>query len=288
MTLFHRRPKERKPRTVGVFRENFELIAETLVFVFFILTFLFQSFVIPSSSMEDTLLIGDHLLVDKVAYSRSLGGLERLLLPQTPLARGMIVTFKPPPNPYDPGTDVSLLPAYRDWVLDENGSDKVPYPPASTDYVKRVVGLPGETIRIEDKRVYINGELLAEPYTFFKIGDASRDRTAVFPPDNELYWSPTFPHRFRSSLEKTQRGGAFRIPEGHYFCMGDNRDNSLDCRFWGPVPADYVVGKPWRIYWSYDADYQKTGIDRKLRDLSRTVLHFFSKTRWKRTIRKIY
>lgn len=255
MKLFQSKPKEKKTRTVGLFREYFELIAETLVFVFFVMTFLLQSFVIPTSSMEDTLLIGDHLLVDKIAYSRSLTGLERLLLPQTPIRRGMIVTFK---APHDLGKE----------------------------YVKRVIGLPGETVQLIEKKVYINGRLLPEPYVYFK-GYGSIDN---FPPANAMDWYYTFPFEFRSSLADTPFGKAFRVPQGHYFCMGDNRDNSSDCRYWGPVPADYIVGKPWRIYWSYDStssEYLTPGIAHKARDLFQTALSFFSKTRWNRTIKKV-
>jgi signal peptidase I len=231
--LFKRKPKEKKPRTVSVFREYFELIAETLIYVFFVMTFLMQSFVIPSGSMEDTLLVGDHLFVNKVSYSRSLNKLDRIFLPQEKIRRGMVVTFKAPPD-------------------------------MEKEFVKRVVGLPGETIRIVNKKVFINGKALDEPYTYFKdsnIEDSYRDNY----PD-------------------------YRVPEGFYFCMGDNRDNSYDCRYWGPVPADYIIGKPWRIYWSYDstsAEYLTPGVAHKVKDLFNTVINFFSKTRWTRTIRKI-
>ncbi len=255
MKWFHRKPKPVKPRTVSLFREYFELIAETLVFVFFVMTFLLQSFVIPTSSMEDTLLIGDHLLVDKVSYSRSLTGLERLLLPQTPIRRGMIVTFKAPAD-------------------------------LAKEYVKRVIAMPGETIQIVDKQVYIDGKPLDEPYVYFK-GYGSIDD---FPPASDLDWYYAFPFRFRSSLATTPRGKAFRVPDGHYFCMGDNRDNSSDCRYWGPVPADFIIGKPWRIYWSYESstsEYLTPGVGHKVRDLFQTVINFFSKTRWNRTIKKI-
>ena len=230
---FKRPPTEKKPRTQSVFREYFELITETLVYVFFIMTFLLQSFVIPSPSMEDTLLIGDHLLVDKVAYSRSLTPLGKLLLPQKRIERGMIVTFKAPPD-------------------------------MEKEFVKRVIALPGDTIRIVNKRVFLNGKPLNEPYTYFR--------------------DPQIENSFRDNFPD------FTIPQGYYFCMGDNRDNSYDCRYWGPVPADYIIGRPWRIYWSYEstsAEYLTPGVAHKARDLFQTVLGFFQKTRWERTIRKI-
>lgn len=229
------RKKQRKERRkeVGLFREYFELIAETLVYVFFVMTFLLQSFVIPTGSMEDNLLIGDHLLVNKVAYSRSIGTFDSLIFPQEEIKRGMIVTFKSPAE-------------------------------LEKEYVKRVIACPNETIKIINKKVYINGKPLDESYTYFKddsIIDSYRDN---------------FPE--------------FKIPEGHYFCMGDNRDNSFDSRFWGPVPEDYIIGKPWRIYWSYDStseEYLTPGIIHKVKDIFLTMINFFSKTRWHRTIMKI-
>jgi signal peptidase I len=224
--------RERR-KEVGVFREYFELFSEVLIYVFFVMTFLLQSFVIPTGSMEDTLLIGDHLLVDKVSYSRSLGSLDSLVFPQQEIKRGMIVTFKSPAE-----------------------MDK--------EYVKRVIGLPGETIRIKDKKVFINDLPLDEPYTFFKDSDVLNSYRDNFP--------------------------EYRIPGNQYFCMGDNRDNSFDSRFWGPVHHDLIIGKPWRIYWSYESstqEYLTPGILHKIKDIFKTVIHFFSKTRWERTVKKI-
>jgi signal peptidase I len=224
--------KERR-QEIGIFREYFELFSEVLIYVFFVMTFLLQSFVIPTGSMEDTLLIGDHLLVDKVAYSRSNGKLDSLFFPQVEIKRGMIVTFKSPPE-------------------------------IEKEYVKRVIGLPGETIKIVDKRVYIDGKLLVEPYTYFKDNEISDSYRDNFP--------------------------GYKIPLHQYFCMGDNRDNSFDSRFWGPVPRDLIIGKPWRIYWSYESssqEYLGTGITHKIKDIFKTIINFFSKTRWKRTIKKI-
>jgi signal peptidase I len=220
------------PRAVGPWREYIEFIIEMMVFVFFVNAFLLQSFAIPSGSMENTMLIGDHLLVDKVAYSRLVSVIDRLLLPQIEIRRGMIVTFKSPPE-----------------------MDK--------EYVKRVIGLPGETIAIVAKRVYIDGRPLVEPYARFRDPQVTSGIRDNFPP--------------------------FRVPPGSYFCLGDNRDNSYDCRFWGPVPADYISGCPWRIFWSYRAtaeEYRNPGALAKLRDLASTVVHFFSKTRWSRTFHR--
>lgn len=220
-------------KEIGFFREYFELIVETLIYVFFVMTFLLQSFVIPTGSMENNLLIGDHLLVEKISYSRSLGKIDGLFFPQKKIERGMIVTFKAPPE-------------------------------MEKEYVKRVIGLPGDTVRIENKKVYINGKPLTEKYTYFKdsnIIDSVRDNMSDF-----------------------------LVPEDHYFCMGDNRDNSFDSRFWGPVPADNIIGKPWRVYWSYKSstdEYLTPGAIHKIKDIFKTALNFFSKTRWNRTGMKI-
>jgi signal peptidase I len=225
--------EEKKKPEGGVFREYFELIAETLIYVFFVMTFLLQSFVIPTGSMEENILIGDHILVDKVAYANSLGKFDRMVFPRLEIERGMIVTFKSPPE-------------------------------LEKEYVKRVIGLPGDRIKIINKKVYINDQPLEEPYTFFK------DQKI------EMSYRDNFP--------------TFKVPENHYFCMGDNRDNSYDSRFWGPVPADYIIGKPWRIYWSYDStteEYLTPGVWHKIKDIVKTVIHFIPKTRWPRMLKKI-
>ncbi len=252
---FKRKPKEKKPRTVSVGREYFELIAETLIYVFFVNTFLLQSFVIPTGSMEDTLLIGDHLLVNKVAYSNSLSPVGNFLLPQVKIKRGMIVTFKAPPD-------------------------------MEKEYVKRVIGMPGDHMRISDKKVFINGKPLAETYTVFK----SRDYGAEFPPRNPYEWYFQFPFELRRTERNADGTYDYIVPPRHYFCMGDNRDNSFDSRFWGPVPFEYIVGKPWRIYWSYKSDteeYLTPGLIYKIKDIALTVVHFFTRTRWSRTIKAI-
>jgi signal peptidase I len=225
--------KENERREVNVFREYFELIAETLIYVFFVMTFLLQSFVIPTGSMKDNILIGDHILVDKVAYSQSLGTLDGLVLPQEQIERGMIVTFKSPAE-------------------------------LGKEYVKRVIGLPGERIKIINKKVYIDNQPLDESYTFFK--------------------DPNIEQSYRDNYPE------FKIPANHYFCMGDNRDHSYDSRYWGPVHLDLIIGKPWRVYWSYEsttAEYLTPGLMHKIKDLGKTFINFFSKTRWDRTIKKI-
>jgi len=253
---FKRKPKAPKPpRTVSVGREYFELIVETLIYVFFVNTFLLQSFVIPTASMEKTLLIGDHLLVSKVAYSNSISRIGDFLLPREKIRRGMIVTFKAPPD-------------------------------MEKEYVKRVIGMPGDRLRVNDKKVFINGRPLAESYTVFR----SEDYGAEFPPQNHFDWYFQFPFNLRQTERNPNGSVDYIVPAGHYFCMGDNRDNSFDSRFWGPVPAEYVVGKPWRIYWSYESnseEYLTPGILYKIKDLALTVVRFVTRTRWDRTIKAI-
>ncbi len=251
--------KEKKKREVGLFREYFELITEVVIYVFFINAFLLQTYVIPSSSMEETMLIGDHLLVDKVTYSPYLDNFDRFFLPQFGIKRGMLVTFSGP-SEINKGEEPKNL-------------------------VKRVIALPGDTIKIIRNNVFINGKRIDEPYKVFKY----RPPMDYFPPENPFRWHHEFPQKFRDSVVDTVNGKAFLVPEGHYFCMGDNRNNSFDSRSWGPVPAQYVIGKPWRIYWSYDSssrEYLTPGLWHKIKDFFYTIIHFFTKTRWERTFKK--
>lgn len=255
----NQREEEKKKRDISVFREYFELISEVIIFVFFVNAFLLQTYVIPSSSMEDTMLVGDHLMVDKVAYSKSLGFLDTFFLPQHPIARGMIVTFS---GPYE---------------INKGMEPK--------NLVKRVIALPGDTLRVDRDKLYINGKEINEPYRVFK----DRPPMDIFPPDNEYRWHPEFPLQFRNSIVDTPNGQAFLVPQGYYFCMGDNRNHSFDSRSWGPVPEQYIIGKPWRVYWSYEStynEYMTTGFSHKIKDFFNTIINFFSKTRWKRSFMK--
>jgi signal peptidase I len=241
----------------GGIRENLKMLLEVMVTVLFINGFLLQSFVIPTGSMENHMLVGDHLLVDKVAYSEPLCPVDEILLPQQKIERNMIVVFKAPP-----------AIASRDW--------------SHLTYVKRVIGLPGETIQMIGNVVYINGEQLFDPHKTL-MGRPSVP--ADFPPQDGSWW-PEFPREFRDRIVQTERGPAFRVPAGHYFCLGDNRFISADSRIWGPLPADHIIGKPWRNYWSYDKTKDGDsgrGIIDKLRT---TVRRFFARTRWDRILKK--
>ncbi|MFQ5790009.1 MAG: signal peptidase I [Acidobacteriota bacterium] len=216
-------------------REYFESICVAVILALFIRTFVVQAFKIPTGSMEQNLLIGDHLLVNKMVYALPGVSLERQLLPIRDIQRKDIVVFKYPNEP-------------------------------ERDFIKRVIGLPGDTIRIENKRVFINEQPLDEPYVFF-----SR------PPDGPE--TGVFYDLRRDNMPETA------IPENHYFVMGDNRDNSHDSRFWGTLPREFVKGRALIVYWSYDAPreaYLATGLLERAKEIGSVAIHFFSRTRWKR------
>ncbi len=224
----------------------------TILLLLFGTTTLVQAFVIPTGSMEDTLLIGDHLLVDKLAYAPP-GPLSKHLLPYSEVKRGDIIVFRYP--------------------VDINQT-----------FVKRVIGVPGDRIRVENKQVYLNGKKLVEPYKYHKTEyiDSYRDN---FPGEPNV---PLFPQG-QAMLEHHVVNGEVVVPPGNYFAMGDNRDSSLDSRYWGFVPRKNIIGKPLIIYWSDDAPPARLasptiGFDHML-DLAQ---NFFTKTRWKRTLKLIH
>lgn len=219
----------------------------TIILLLFGTTTLVQAFVIPTGSMEDNLLIGDHLLVDKLAYAPA-GPLSRHLLPYLEVKRGDIVVFRYP-------ADVRQT------------------------FVKRVIGIPGDRIRIVDKQVYLNGRPLDEPYKFHKTPyyDSYRDNFPSAP-------NTRVDQRAWEMLERHTANGEVVVPPGHYFVLGDNRDSSLDSRYWGFVPRENIIGKPLLVYWSYDAPTHRLvspGLD--LEHLKDLALNFFTKTRWRRT-----
>lgn len=242
----------------GGLRENAKTMIEALVLVFFLNAFLLQSFAIPTASMEDNMLIGDHLFAGRAAYYVASEPVDRIVFPMKRIGRGDIVVFKAPPE-IKAGNLSRLM------------------------YVKRVIGLPGDLVRISDNRVFINGEPLAEPYVFLK---GMPSVPADFPPSDEGDWEPAFPEAYRSCVVPTSGGPAFRVPEGHYFCMGDNRNVSADSRVWGPLPAELVIGRPWRIYWSLASDSRLESPRSALGRLADTVVRFPARTRWKRLLKK--
>jgi signal peptidase I len=238
-------PKKEESAARGVIAEW----TVTILLLLFGTTTLVQAFVIPTGSMEDSLLIGDHLLVDKMAYAPS-DPVAARLLPYLEVERGDIIVFRYP---------VDL----------------------SQTFVKRAIGVPGDRIHIVNKQVWINGKEIEEPYVIHKSDyiEYYRDNFPS-PPNGQVY-----PQAIEM-LEHNVSGGDVVVPEGSYFAMGDNRDHSLDSRYWGFVPRENIIGKPLIIYWSYDAPTdQFTGISPShLRDL---MFNFFSKTRWTRTFHLI-
>jgi signal peptidase I len=224
-------------------REYFESIVIAVILALFIRTFVLQAFKIPTGSMENNLLIGDHLLVNKFAMGPTATALERTLLPVATIHRGDVLVFKFPVEP-------------------------------DRDFIKRVIGLPGETLEVRDKKVYIDGKPLDEPYVHFLD-------------------SSTTPSAFRevTSVEVRDRYGPVVVPPDQYFMMGDNRDNSLDSRFWGFLRREYIKGKAVMIYWSYEAgreDYQDEGLAATVKGLGSVFVHFFTRTRWDRMFHQIH
>lgn len=242
-----------KPRETPA--EFLASLAEVLVIVLFIMTFVLQNFEIPSSSMEDTLLIGDHVFVNREQFApptRWMGP----LMPYREIRRNDIVVF--------------LSPEQQGLFV-----------------VKRIIGIPGDHIRLRDGVVYRNGEKLDEPYALHDPGDYNpyRDNFPSLPP-TEMYgvkdehWAQELP----SHLE----GGDLVVAPDSYFAMGDNRDVSYDSRYWGFIPRKNIIGRPLFIYWSFVTppnQYLMRNAGDRIGFLAHIVIHFFDQTRWSRTFR---
>ena len=227
----------------------------TILLLLFGTTTLVQAFVIPTGSMEDTLLIGDHLLVDKLAYAPA-GSFSKYVLPYEEPRRGDIIVFRYP-------VDITQT------------------------FVKRVIGIPGDHIKIINQRVIRNDQPLTEPYVVHKnpYPDSFRDNFPNSEPNLMLL------DRARDMLANNVVNGEVVVPPNSFFAMGDNRDNSLDSRYWGFVPRENIIGKPLIIYWSYDANTESLASS-SVNTLARHFIdlgeHFFTKTRWNRTFRLIH
>jgi signal peptidase I len=194
--------KDFKKSTV---REYFESIVIAVILALFVRTFVLQAFKIPTGSMENNLLIGDHLLVNKFMFAPTDSAIERL---------------------------------------------------------------PGETLELKEKKIYINGTPLDEPYVHF-----------LEEPHHSAELSEV------TSSDVRENYGPVTVPPNQYFMMGDNRDNSADSRYWGFMPRDYVKGKALLIYWSYEAereDYEDESTGATIKGLGSVFMHFFTKTRWDR------
>jgi len=230
--------------------------AVTILLLLFGTTTLVQAFVIPTGSMEDTLLIGDHLLVDKLAFAPA-GAISKYILPYENPKHGDIIVFRYP-------ADISQT------------------------FVKRVIGVPGDHIKMINQIVYRNGVRLNEPYAYHKYGfDPSRGN---FPGEPTPFAEGLQAQLQRDMLNNHVVNGEVVVPPNSYFAMGDNRDNSLDSRYWGFVPRDYIIGKPLLIYWSYRAsteDLAGTSVGSLVGHFIDLGEHFFTRTRWTRTCRVI-
>jgi signal peptidase I len=227
----------------------------TVVIAVFVITFIVQAFQIPSESMENTLLIGDYLLVDKFRYGG--GKFWDLFMPYRRVQRGDIIVFRYPVHP-------------------------------TQHFVKRVVGVPGDRVRLINRQVYVNGNPLQEPYARYSSHshDAFRDE---FPRLNLPV--PGLEGTWWLEMKKLVEDDELIIPQGNYFVLGDNRDESLDSRYWGFVPQENVIGRPLLIYWSVrnadpDMPGSPTASDR-LYHFAYAATHLFQMTRWDRTFRVV-
>jgi len=239
-------------------RDTFESLVVTVILAVFGTTFVIQAFKIPTGSMETTLLIGDHLLVNKFAFAYPTRLLDRLL-PYREVRRGDIVVFK------FPG------PTERTQ--------------AGEHYVKRVVGLPGDRIRIFHRQVFLNGQPYAEPFVHHTYPDRSVAGDD-FPPAEDDYLSGAS-RRWREEMPEHIQDGELVVPPGQYFVMGDNREASWDSRFWGFVPRELITGKPLIIYWSYEStreEYTRNSLGDRIAQTFDLIWNFFGKTRWGRTL----
>jgi signal peptidase I len=233
--------------------------AVTILLLLFGTTTLVQAFVIPTGSMEDTLLIGDHLLVDKLAYAPS-GSISKYILPYEEPKHGDIIVFRFPGD-------------------------------LTNTFVKRVIGVAGDHLRMVHRDLYRNGAKLSEPYVYHKLDnyDEYRDN---FPGEPTPYQPSTVlaAELQRKMLADNVVNGEIVVPKNSYFAMGDNRDNSLDSRYWGFVPRENIIGKPILIYWSYRAttdDLAGSSFGSLVSHGVDLAQHFFSRTRWNRTLNLI-
>jgi|SRR6185437_4390309 len=247
------------PKSATPLQESFLRVwIPTLVVALFIITFVAQPFDIPSASMENTLLIGDHLMADRVRLSPPASWTGKLL-PYHRLEHGDIVVFLATKND-----------------VDYSGTA------AGTHIVKRLIGLPGDHIKLVHGTVYRNGQALVEPYVIAPAYyDAARDDwpNGGVPQGSSEVWDAEVPQYVHN--------GELVVPPGMYFCMGDNRGNSADSRYWGFVPEANLIGRPSVVYWSYlsdEADYQAAGMGDRVTDLLSTLIHAPVRTRWRRTL----
>jgi signal peptidase I len=230
-------------------------LASVLVTGLFIITFVLQAFEIPSGSMENTLLIGDHVFVNREQFAPPSSTLGKLL---------------PYRTPHNDEVAVFVHPAQPGIFL-----------------VKRIIGIPGDRLRVREGVVYRNGEMLKEPYTKHKPLEERvlyADNFPSVPPDG--YATP----EWGATQAQFIQGGEVVVPPGHFFAMGDNRDNSNDSRYWGFLPQENLIGRPMFIYWSFETpegQWEHRAFVDRIGFLLHTVIHFFDETRWRRTFKVV-
>ncbi len=252
--------KKEEPRDQTTISEYLESLLVTVILALFGTSFVVQAFKIPSASMEGTLLIGDHLLVNKFIFGGSGAWYERFL-PYRQLERGDIIVFKYP---------------YADHQ----------------HFVKRVIGLPGDRIKMVDQDVYVNGEPLREPYVVHDSSAPYDPLNFNFPPIRSQMITSAMQTEWAHEIRKYVRGDEIVVPPGKYFAMGDNRDRSLDSRYWGFVDRGAIMGRPFLIYWSVDAksgDYSgESTFWSRLVGIFETLAHLPSRTRWGRMLHTVH
>jgi len=250
-------PQGKHPTPREGWLTSLQSMAVTVVIALFVVTFLAQAFQIPSESMENTLLIGDYLLVDKLQFSDP--GLFGKVLPYAEVRRGEIIVFRYPVNP-------------------------------EQHFVKRVVGIPGDRVRLVNKRLWVNGVLLREKYAVYNRRDYDTYRDE-FPVRGLV--SANVESAWWSQMRDLVHDGELVVPSGQYFVLGDNRDRSLDSRYWGFVPRENIIGRPLLIYWSVAAPPEQAGAavlpreGGKLMSFARSVLRFFANARWDRFLQLV-
>jgi signal peptidase I len=268
----------------GAIRDNLEIVCFVIILIVFFKTFVAQNFTIPTGSMRDTMMIGDHLLINKFIFAVPQWGWESKLFPMKSVERGDIIVFRYP--------------------MDRN-----------QDFVKRCVALPGDVIEFRNKRLFVNGQLVTGPWEHHTLGDLSVDRGALpepgpWPLDRHAgfmevpgsagvpYWpyvDPLLQGSNKQGLEPLMGGfrdflGPVAVPPGHVMAVGDNRDNSSDSRYWGFLPIDHLRGRPFMVWWSYmenGTDYDNGRVPSNPMELVQNFVdgarNFFRWTRWERT-----
>jgi signal peptidase I len=254
--ILEKQAEKKKQHTEETPLEFIASICSVLVLGLFALTFVFQNFEIPSASMEKTLLIGDHVVVDRMTLAPPAKWAP--FVHYRDIKRGDIIVFFKP--------------------VEENGDHIF--------LVKRVVGVPGDHIHLRNGTVYLNGQAQNEPQAakpgddgYFPYRDDFPSVSPSLASDVTAQWSVELPTHIQ--------GDDLVVPAGHYFAMGDNRPVSLDSRYWGFVPRENIVGRPLFVYWSFvtpENQIDKTSMGDRIGFIGHIVLHFFDQTRWSRTL----